>query len=134
MAAGFPAIASPSQETRRSNPEIPSDLNGLVPLRTVINTLPATLWGDHPHLSCAIRWITRGVKLRDGQRIRLRALKTPGGWLCCSDWVLEFFEAQTIDRIAADSGPSACVPIPVTPARRRREMARTDRLLDAAGI
>jgi hypothetical protein len=134
MPAGFPASALPSQETRRSRPEIHSDLDRLVPLKTLINHLPATLWGEHPHLSSAIRWITRGVKARNGQRIRLRALKTPGGWLSCSDWLLEFFEQQTLDRMETAYDPSASVPTPVTPARRRREIAHTDRLLDAAGI
>ena len=39
-----------------------------------------------------------------------------------------------IDRMETAYDPSASVPTPVTPTRRRREMAHTDRLLDAAGI
>jgi hypothetical protein len=85
--------------------------------------LPPTLRGDHPHISNAIRWVTRGISTRGGQRVRLRALKTPGGWMCSTDWILEFFESLTRACIEAESGRLTDIPIPASPARRREMSA-----------
>jgi hypothetical protein len=119
----MPATASPYQEPRCSSLSSVSDLEGLIPLRIAIKALPPTLRGGSRRIESAVQWVTRGVKTRGGQRVRLRALKTPGGWMCSSDWILEFFEALTLACIEADSGPLADIPIPTSPARRREMSA-----------
>ena len=39
--------------------------------------------------STITRWIVKGAKSRAGGRIRLRAIRRPGGWLIAADWVKE---------------------------------------------
>jgi hypothetical protein len=56
----------------------------------------------------------------------------PGGWMSRADWMNEFFEALTADRVLA-AGPAE-QPIPRTSAQRRREIARADQALGLAGI
>jgi hypothetical protein len=127
--------AHPASKTNRpasqSNSHV--DLDGLVPLRQLIKKLPSTgRWGT-PHIASAIRWATTGVRCRNGNRIRLQALKCPSGWMSRPAWIAEFFEALTADRVEA-TNPLADRPLPVAPAQRRREIARADQILDAAGI
>jgi hypothetical protein len=117
MPAQFSSVASPSQEPRRS------DLQDLVPLRTAIDALPPTLRGDHIRTSTATTWITRGIKSRNGDRIRLRALRLPAGWMTSHDWLLEFFEALTLAAVEADSGSLANIPLPASPDRRKAAAA-----------
>jgi hypothetical protein len=124
-------------ETNQNNPqaqrESHADLDGLVSLRKLIKRIPTAGRGSSPHIASAIRWCTTGVRARDGSRIRLQALKTPGGWMSRNEWVIEFFEAMTADRVAAADSPTG-TPLPVSPAQRRREIARADKILDAARI
>jgi hypothetical protein len=44
------------------------------------------------------RWIEDGVKLRDGSRLRLRAVRFPVGWRTTDQWVSEFVSALTADK------------------------------------
>jgi hypothetical protein len=100
--------------------------------------------GKAIHNSTWIRWATKGVRLSNGSRLRLRALKSPGGWRCCEAWAQEFFDALTADRlgIAADDAPAPNAPTakaPTPPLRRRtaRERAEASRragaLLESLG-
>jgi hypothetical protein len=60
-----------------------------------------------------IRQITSGVKLRDGSRLRLQAVRGPGGWLSRRSWVMGFLETLTRDRMAAiDARISGTAPAP----------------------
>jgi hypothetical protein len=122
-----------SQQVSQSGRENHAELSGLISLRELIKTIPTAGRGQSPHIASAIRWCTKGVRAQDGSRIRLQALKTPGGWMSRNDWILAFFERMTADRVAASDSPSG-QPLPVSPAQRRREIARADRALDAAGI
>jgi hypothetical protein len=116
-----------------SQPQIDNhlDLSGLAPLRELIKKIP-TGRADHPHIASAIRWATVGVRSRNGSRVRLQAIKTPAGWLSRPEWLAEFFNSLTADRIEGTTPDER--PLPASPARRRREIARADQVLDAAGI
>jgi hypothetical protein len=133
MPSGRPPKIEANQETSRPGRESHGDLDGLVSLRELVKNIPTAGRGQSPHIASAIRWCTKGVRAHDGSRIRLQALKTPGGWMSRGAWVMDFFERMTADRVAAaDSATGA--PLPVSPAQRRREIARADRALDAARI
>jgi hypothetical protein len=58
--------------------------------------------------SAATRWIVGGAALRNGTRLRLKAIRLPGGFRTTRQWLDEFIEALTRDRTAASS-PSALV-------------------------
>lgn len=85
--------------------------------------LPRRRAGKRPHVSTLHRWSTsgcRGVKL---ETIRF------GGTLCTS---LEAIQRFANCLTARDRGHESA-PV-VTPARRRREIERANRELDAVGI
>jgi hypothetical protein len=44
------------------------------------------------------RWIEGGAKLRDGSRLRLRAVRFPAGWRTTDQWLAEFISALTADK------------------------------------
>ena len=50
------------------------------------------------------RWIGRGVVLRDGQRLRLRAVCQAGQWVTNVRSIDEFFAAQADARMACEAG------------------------------
>jgi hypothetical protein len=49
------------------------------------------------------RHITVGVKIRGGARIKLRAVRSPSGWLITEQWIQEFHAALTAARGGASS-------------------------------
>lgn len=69
---------------------------------------PSTVW----------RWITRGLKLPDGRRVRLEAVRLGASYLTSEPAILRFIAAQ---QRGAD---------PITPPRTRRQR---DRAADRAG-
>ena len=65
------------------------------------------------------RWIQDGVKLRDGSRLRLRAVRFPAGWRTTEQWVNEFIASLTADKTS-------------TPARANEDSARRANAVAAA--
>jgi hypothetical protein len=63
-----------------------------------------------------VRWIVNGVRRRDGGRLRLPALRYPGGWRIAEDDFERFIAALTQDRTGAP-------PSPLVEARAGRAMA-----------
>ena len=59
------------------------------------------------------RWITSGVRLRDGSRLRLRAIRFPGGWRIAED----DFE-KPVARLTTDPNGSASSPTTEAPRER----------------
>ncbi len=113
----------------------------LLPLRTVARQAPIGRAGEAPHISSCCRWIQKGIRLRSGERLRLRAIRTPSGWLCSRTWMDEFLAALTRDRIGVDADgtddddhghghgdATPCLTSPPRPGPRspgqRREAAR----------
>jgi hypothetical protein len=68
----------------------------------------------HPHT--VIRWMTTGVKRSDGSRLKLKAVRFPGGFRTTDAWVDEFIDALTKDRTGSTVRP-------VDDARARRANA-----------
>lgn len=44
------------------------------------------------------RWIEDGARLRNGNRLKLRAERYPAGWRTTERWVTEFIDELTRDR------------------------------------
>lgn len=85
--------------------------------------------GDKPvHVASVIRWITHGARALDGSRVKLRAVRLPGGWRSTWAWVEDFFSALTT---AAEGDVP---PPPEPPASRRRQHERAERELVEAGF
>jgi hypothetical protein len=106
------------------------ELGQLQPFAAVARSLPPFRSGRPVHPSTISRWRSPGVKRRDGTWITLRAVRLPSGWVTTLEWVRTFIRDVTAER----TGRPASVPeIPIT-TRRRREIERVDRELDALGI
>jgi hypothetical protein len=54
-----------------------------------------------------LRWIRAGVKTKDGRRIKLQAIRTPGGWLTRADWIDAFLDSLTCDGAETTRPPQA---------------------------
>jgi hypothetical protein len=85
--------------------------------------------GRPVHISTLTRWVVKGVRASDGSRIRLRAVRFPSGWRTTLEWVHEFIQAITADRI----GHPVTVRGRRAATRRDRELDRKDRELDEDG-
>jgi hypothetical protein len=85
------------------------------------------------HPSAAIRWITRGACLRNGNRIKLRAIRTPGGWRVRQEWLDEFLAVLTNDRQEPDSVLVGERTRRGLSLMRRAQLDRVDRALAAEG-
>ncbi|VTT98863.1 unnamed protein product [Gemmataceae bacterium] len=80
--------------------------------------------------STLTRWITPGIRLRDGTRLRLQARRVGSKWGVRQSWVDEFLEAQTADRLGGDTS----TPALRTPAERQRASDAAAAQLAAMGI
>src|SRR4051794_11661958 len=86
--------------------------------------------GDRPtHSATVVRWMVEGVRLKDGSRLKLEAVRLPSGWVTTPSAVQRFIEALTADR----SGEPALPPVRTTVARTRA-VERADKALAAAGF
>lgn len=83
-----------------------------------------------PHPTALIRWGTNGVKLRDGQRLKLALKRQPGKWLVSEQAIREFIDALTADR----TGAPAAIPAPSPSKARQQALTRVDSELVAIGI
>lgn len=61
--------------------------------------------GKKTNPSTITRWICRGVGLTNGGRLKLKAIRQPGGWLIKKAWVEEFFDVLTRDRTGESESP-----------------------------
>ncbi len=86
--------------------------------------------GDRPvHIATVIRYVTTGVALSDGSRLKLRAVRFPGGWRSTWPWVQEF-----IDRLTADRTGGAEPHHRPDKTARSRSVESAERYLAAAGF
>jgi len=86
---------------------------------------PSTVW----------RWISSGVKLSGGRRVKLGAVRLSGRWLTSVEALARFIEAQTPDlgngaSLAADAAPET----PRAENQRRRRSEKAGAKLKALGI
>jgi hypothetical protein len=76
--------------------------------------------------SAILRWLTRGVQMADGSRLRLRSIRLPGSYRVRPEWLDEFLERVGSDRAGKpDDSPKS------TPARSGRIDEMNRRLTDA---
>jgi hypothetical protein len=79
-------------------------------------------------LGAALRWVLEGVRLPDGDRVRLEAVRVGGKWVTSVEALERFAAAQTPslgDRLS---------PRPRTTKQRRRAAERAERELTKLGI
>jgi hypothetical protein len=81
--------------------------------------------GLHP--SAPQRWILKGSQLSSGDRQKLQAIATPGGWRVKQQWLDDFLAVLTADR----SGKLEDAP---KPAPKSERVARMNAALAAAGF
>jgi hypothetical protein len=86
------------------------------------------------HPSAPIRWITRGAVLSNGQRLKLQAVRTPGGWRIRRDWLDAFLAALTADRQGGTDTASEAAGRPRHSSPDRRRLAALDAGLAQAGF
>jgi hypothetical protein len=89
--------------------------------------VPRTRQDKPVTLGCLIRWVSRGVKGPDGERIRLEAARLAGRWVTTPGAIRRFVEAQT-------PRDAECAPTKRPPGRRRRASERAAKELERAGI
>ena len=67
----------------------------LLTLNQAARLLPPSRCGRPVHLSCIFRWVRDGVRLLDGSRVRLEAIRLGGRWLTSVEALERFAAAQT---------------------------------------
>jgi hypothetical protein len=82
------------------------------------------------HPSAPVRWIQDGALLSTGERLRLVALRTPGGWRVRREDLDRFLETVTADRLRPDRVPKT----EKQGRKRREELARVGAALKDAGF
>lgn len=87
--------------------------------------LPGAKGCRHPNPTTLLRWVIRGAKARDGRRVRLDAVKLPGGWRT---------SAEALGRFLAAIGPEEPAPARPSPAARRKAGEAAGRRLEAMGL
>jgi hypothetical protein len=89
--------------------------------------------GGPCHVSAVYRYITRGARAANGQRVRLETIKTPRGLATSRQAIQRLIERLTDPDAFGGDAPNAGSVAP-TSASRRRAAARVDSELDACGI
>jgi hypothetical protein len=94
------------------------------PLVQLARQVPSSKDGKPIRHATLRNWIIRGVALRGGGRIRLRATRFPSGWRSTDAWFAEFLQAidaaATGERLSAGHCPSS----PQKAENMRRAKAR----------
>ncbi len=57
--------------------------------------LPRGRNGSRPHLTTLLRWIREGIKVQDGKRVRLSAVRFGGKWVTSRTALQDFAAALT---------------------------------------
>jgi hypothetical protein len=100
-------------------------------LAQVVRRFPPNRDDKPVHVATLTRWILKGCRATDGSQTKLHAVRFPAGWRTTDEWISEFLEAITRDRLGQ---PGIRPEMIQTSARRRRDIERAERKLDAAGI
>src|SRR3954468_1648243 len=85
---------------------------------------------DRPtHSATVIRWMLEGVRLKDGSRLKLEAVRLPSGWVTTPSAVQRF-----IDRLTADRTSQPAPALTQKPVARARAVAQADAKLVTLGF
>jgi hypothetical protein len=98
-------------------------------LADVGSHLPPGRKGKRLSLSAALRWVLQGVRLPDGQRLHLEAVRVGGKWVTSVEALERFAMAQT-PKLDCPNHPAP----PRTPGQRRRAAERAAKELEQLGI
>jgi hypothetical protein len=79
-------------------------------------------------LSCVFRWVTKGVRGPEGQRIRLEGARLAGRWVTTPQAIARFLQAQTPN---LDNVPEQ---FPSSPNARQRANQRAAAKLEQLGL
>jgi hypothetical protein len=99
-------------------------------LAEAAQVVPAFRPGKPTHAATIWRWASRGIRLTDGQLLRLETCRIGGRQLTSRAALARFIFAQT-PSAATESGP---MPAPPTPAKRYKLAMRASQELDNLGI
>src|ERR1051326_8754025 len=97
-----------------------------VPLDEAAKLFPPARGGQRCHLSTVLRWILKGSRGPNGERVRLEATRLGGRWMTSREAIQRFAERLTPDLEA--SGETATTR---TPTKRRRSSEAARRRLTA---
>ena len=86
--------------------------------------LPRGRNGSRPHLSTLVRWITSGVRVSDGARIRLEAVRLGSKWITSREALARFSQRLTPDVDEATKAPRSRVARERASARAAKELER----------
>jgi hypothetical protein len=89
--------------------------------------------GRPTHISTPLRHITRGVRLSNGQVVRLEGARLGGRWITTIEAVERFMQRLTAGAVGSAHDSQASTTT-VTTRRRRQELDRVDRELSEAGF
>ena len=70
------------------------------------NKVPGHRANARLHLSTLIRWVVTGVKVPDGSRLRLRAVRAGSRWLTTDEWFAEYLDALTAAHAVVPTQPT----------------------------
>ncbi|HYH64401.1 MAG TPA: DUF1580 domain-containing protein [Urbifossiella sp.] len=101
----------------------------LTNLSAYCDRIPGARRNARTHPSTLTRWCTSGVKLRDGSRLRLRAVRVGSRWMTTETWFNEFVVALTAAHVAP--APAAG---PRTPTERLKASRAADAELRSRGM
>lgn len=109
-------------------------------------TQAANIAPGRPSSNCIWRWCRRGVRSRNGERVRLQHLRIGGKIFTTARWLEEFgralaeADARYFDLCQAAADAAAMPRQPRQPSvsqyqeQRRREIAEAERELEEAGL
>jgi hypothetical protein len=87
--------------------------------------------GDRPvHTSTITRWIVAGVRSGNGNIVRLKARKFPGGWKVSPDALEEFLDELTRAALSVEGAPT----LPDPSKHRQKEIQRAENEAALIGI
>ena len=100
----------------------------IISLAAAARMLPPGRRGRPVTLSCILRWILDGVRLKSGQIVRLEAVRLGGRWITSTEALQRFAAGQTPEP------EDLARPLPLTPSARHRASARAAAELNKVGI
>jgi hypothetical protein len=119
---------STEREKLTPKPESLPATPALVTIARAARFFPSFKTEGATHVSTLTRWILRGLPDGKGGRVKLRAVRLPGGWATTQEWIERFLEALTDCR----TEPAGAAPR--TPNQRRKAAERAGRELDQLGL
>lgn len=97
-----------------------------LPLKDLAKLAPVRRQGRPVNMATLWRWALRGAMGPAGQKIRLEAVRAPGGWISSAAALTRFFSALTP---SLDSEPATR-----TPTRQKQASDRAARELSKMGV